>query len=227
MTTRSTQRGMAWLGGLMVAALMAGCATNPASSYDYTALRAAKPASILILPPLNPTPEVTAPAGVLASATQPLAESGYYVLPVAVTDEMFRQNGIHTAHDAQDLPVDKLRSIFGADAALYLEVQQYGTVYAVVQNDTTVELNARLMDLRTGDKLWSGHAVALDRQGSNAGGGVVGLLLGAVINQIVATATDRSVDVAARANAQLLTAGQPNGLLYGPRSPKYAADGKP
>lgn len=227
MTTRSTQRGMAWLGGLMVAVLMAGCATKPASSYDYTALRAAKPASILILPPLNPTPEVTAPAGVLASATQPLAESGYYVLPVAVTDEMFRQNGIHTAHDAQDLPVEKLRSIFGADAALYLEVQQYGTVYAVVQNDTKVELSARLIDLRTGDKLWSGHAVALDRQSSNAGGGVAGLLLGAVINQIVATATDRSVDVAARANAQLLTAGQPYGLLYGPRSPKYAADGKP
>ena len=98
--------------------LLAGCAAP--QPYDYTALRQSKPQSILVMPPLNQTPEVTAQAGVLSRATLPLAESGYYVLPVAVTEETFRQNGIISAQDAQELPVAKLREIFGADAALYI-----------------------------------------------------------------------------------------------------------
>lgn len=39
------------------------------------------------------------------------------MLPVAVTEETFRHNGIISAQDAQELPVAKLREIFGADAA--------------------------------------------------------------------------------------------------------------
>lgn len=114
--------------------LLSGCATP--QPYDYSALRQAKPQSILVLPPLNQTPEVTAPAGVLSRATLPLAESGYYVLPVAVTEETFRNNGIISAQDAQELPVAKLREIFGADAALYLDVRQYGSVYSIVSSET-------------------------------------------------------------------------------------------
>ncbi len=49
------------------------------------------------MPPLNQTPEVNASAGVLAQVTMPLAEAGYYVLPVAVTNETFKQNGMSTA----------------------------------------------------------------------------------------------------------------------------------
>ena len=48
------------------------------------------------------------------------------MLPVAVTEETFRHNGIISAQDAQELPVAKLREIFGADAALYLDVRHRG-----------------------------------------------------------------------------------------------------
>ena len=84
------------------------------------------------------------------------------MLPVAVTEETFRHNGIISAQDAQELPVAKLREIFGADAALYLDVRQYGSVYAVLKSETKVTLTARLVDLRTGDQLWSGEATDVD-----------------------------------------------------------------
>ena len=205
--------------------LLAGCAAP--QPYDYTALRQSKPQSILVMPPLNQTPEVTAQAGVLSRATLPLAESGYYVLPVAVTEETFRQNGIISAQDAQELPVAKLREIFGADAALYLDVRQYGSVYAVIKSETKVTLTARLVDLRTGDQLWTGEATASSAEGKSTNGGLAGMLVSALIDQIVDSLSDRSVQIAEIANGRLLYAGRPGGLLHGPRSPRYGADGQP
>ncbi|AVP58692.1 DUF799 domain-containing protein [Pulveribacter suum] len=218
-------RRAAWTACAAAVVLLTGCAAP--QPYDYTALRQAKPQSIVVLPPLNQTPEVAAPAGVLSSATRPLAESGYYVLPVAVTDETFRENGIISANDAQELPLAKLREIFGADAALYLDVRQYGSVYAVVRSETRVTLHARLVDLRTGEQLWNGEATASTAENKGSGGSVVGMLVSALIDQIVETLSDRSVQVAEITNGRLLYAGRPGGLLHGPRSPLYGKDGQP
>ncbi len=207
------------------AVLLTGCAAP--KPFDYTALRQAKPESILVLPPLNQTPEVTAQAGVLSRVTLPLAESGYYVLPVAVTEETFRQNGIATAQDAQDLSTQKLREIFGADAALYLNVHEYGSVYTVVRSESKVTLSAKLVDLRSGEILWTGEATASSAEGKSNNGGLVGMLVSALVDQIVETLSDRSVQIAEIANGRLLYAGRPGGLLHGPRSPKYGADRQP
>ncbi|NIF84125.1 hypothetical protein F3J24_11510 [Comamonas sp. Tr-654] len=205
--------------GLAAAVALTGCATN--APYDYSALRNAKPASILVLPPVNHSPEVNAPAGVLSQISLPMAEAGYYVLPVAVTDEMFRQNGIVSAEDAQELPVSKLQKIFGADAALYLEIKSYGTSYAVISSSTTVTLEAKLVDLRTGTQLWDGRATASSAEGQNSGGGLAGMLITALLNQIVDTVSDRSVQISAIASQRLISPAMPRGLLAGPRSPSY------
>ena len=204
---------------LVATAALTGCATT--TPYDYTALRDAKPASILVLPPLNHSPEVTAPAGVLSQATLPIAEAGYYVLPVAVTDEMFRENGIVSAEDAQDIPAAKLREIFGADAALYLDIKSYGTSYAVVTSATVVTLEAKLIDLRTGKQLWDGKASASSAEGQNSGGGLVGMLVTALVNQVVNTLNDRSVQISGIATQRLLSPNMQRGLLPGPRSVNY------
>lgn len=204
---------------LVATAALTGCATT--TPYDYTALRDAKPASILVLPPLNHSPEVTAPAGVLSQATLPIAEAGYYVLPVAVTDEMFRENGIVSAEDAQDIPAAKLREIFGADAALYLDIKSYGTSYAVVTSATVVTLEAKLIDLRTGKQLWDGKASASSAEGQNSGGGLVGMLVTALVNQVVNTLSDRSVQISGITTQRLLSPNMQRGLLPGPRSVNY------
>ena len=73
-----------------VVTLMAGCAV-PTKNVDYAAFKASKPRSIVVLPPLNESPDVGATYGMLSQVTVPLAEAGYYVLPVALVDETFRQ----------------------------------------------------------------------------------------------------------------------------------------
>ncbi len=218
------QRGaMLALGSVALLALQ-GCATPP-KPYDYAAYRESKPASILVLPPINGSPEVQATASVMAQVTQPLAESGYYVMPVSLVDETLKSNGMHSGDEAQQIPVAKLREIFGADAGLYVKVTRYGSVYKVVNSETAVTLEAKLVDLRSGQLLWEGSASAssAEQQGSSQGG-LIGMLVKAVVDQIISASSDRSHPMAGLASQRLLAAGRVNGLLYGPRSPNY---GKP
>lgn len=218
------KRSIALMGLLAVAALLGGCATRP-KPYDYTAFQQAKPSSLLVLPPVSDAPDVKAVPGVWAQATMPLAEAGYYVLPVTLVDETLRGNGIQTANDAQAIPAAKLREVFGADAAVYIKVSRYGTSYRVVDSETRVDVQARIVDLRSGALLWEGAAFATSAEQSQSNqAGLVGLLVAAVVKQIVGSATDAAFNYASIANARLLGAPRYNGVIPGPRSPNF---GKP
>lgn len=222
MSLRPIQRSL--LGACTMAmALLAGCAA-PVKT-DYTALRAAKPLSILVLPPVNDSNDVNATFSMLSQATYPLAEGGYYVMPVALVNETFQQNGMTVATDMHEVPVAKLKEIFGADAALYMKITKYGTTYTVLSSAAVVSAEARLVDLSTGTLLWSGRASASsDENNNNSGGGLAGLLVTAIVKQILNNVTDASHNVAGITSTRLLSAGTPNGLLYGPRSPLYGKD---
>ena len=124
--------------------LLGGCASK-VPAYDYAAFQQAKPVSLLVMPPVNESPDIKATPAVWAQATRPLAEAGYYVLPVTLVDETFKQNGVSSAIEATDIPYTKLRDFFGADAAVYLRVTKYGTSYAVVASETRVEVAARIV----------------------------------------------------------------------------------
>lgn len=208
---------------LAPAVFLIGCASKQAS-YDYTAFKAAKPRSIVVLPPLNNSPEVNAGNSVYAQVTYPLAEAGYYVLPVAVVGETFKQNGMTDAADIHGLDARKLNEIFGADAGLYLTISRYGSSYTVIDSVTVVSVDAKLVDLKTGALLWQGAASASSNEGNNnSGGGLIGMLVTAAVKQIINSSTDASHPLAGVANVRLLSAGVPNGLLYGPRSERYLA----
>lgn len=211
---------------VMGAALMAltGCATRQAPQHDYSALRHSNPRSILVVMPANHSPDVKADAGVLAQMTVPLAEQGYYVFPVALVDEMFKQNGLTSGEEIRSAPLKKVREIFGADAVLYLDVNDYGSSYQVIGSATKVSLDAKLIDARTGQQLWEGNASSSASSGGG-GGSLVGMLISAAASQILDTVTDRGYEVAGIATTQLVQHGsQGRRLLHGPYHPKYQAD---
>lgn len=208
---------------IVAAMLLGGCAAK-APPFDYTAYRKAKPATMLVMPPVNDSPDVKATPSVWATATLPLAEAGYYVLPVMLVDEMFKQNGVQSANDAAEVPFAKLREVFGADAAVYIRIKRYGTSYKVVDSETRVDVEGRVVDLKTGDLLWKGSAFASSaEQAQQNQGGLVGLLVAAVVKQIISANVDAAFNFGATANRRLLTP-QYNGILAGPRSPFYGKD---
>ena len=104
---------------IMLTMLVVGCASHQVTPLDYSAYKQSRPRSVVILPPLNESPDVNATYSMLSQMTRPLAESGYYVFPVTLVDETFKQNGLTEAHDIHAVAPAKLREIFGADAALW------------------------------------------------------------------------------------------------------------
>ncbi len=204
---------------LAVFLLLAGCVV-PQHDIDYTAYRQSKPRSILVLPPLNDSPDIRATYSFLSTVTKPLAEAGYYVFPVALVDQTFKENGMQNPGEMHQAPLDKLREIFGADATLYITVMQYGSSYQILNSEIRVTANARLVDNRTGQLLWQGSATASDSGGNNSNGGLAGMLASAVVKQIVNSIGDQAHPVARKTSEKLLSP-KTNGLLYGPRSPFY------
>jgi hypothetical protein len=169
---------------LGIALLMSACAST--KPYDYTAFKQSRPKSMLVLPPINDSSEVQATNGVMATVSAPLAEAGYYVMPVTMVDETFKQNGLTVPNDIHQVSTAKLREIFGADAAVYLHVKEYGTKYFLIGSDTRVTVEGKIVDLRNGVVIWEGQATASSQESEGGTqGGLVGLLVMAVVSQIV------------------------------------------
>ena len=209
---------------LLFVLAMTGCATHK-TPYDYAAFKESRPRSILVLPPVNNTPDVRASYSVLSHATRPLAESGYYVMPVTLVAETFKENGVTQPSDMHATSAEKLRQIFGADAVLYITIGQYGQVYQVINSASIVTADAKLVDLKTGKQLWVGKATASSAEGQNQQqGGLAALLVTAIVKQVLGSALDQSHQIAGVTTTRLLSAGGAQGVLYGPRSPHYGKD---
>ncbi|SDO44433.1 hypothetical protein SAMN05216213_10160 [Ectopseudomonas guguanensis] len=210
-------------GALLVClAILGGCAAP--KGYDYTAFLESKPASILVLPPVNQSPDVKASYSLYSQVTLPLSEAGYYVMPVGVVDETFKQNGLMNAEEVRQASPQKLREIFGADSVLYLDVTEYGSSYKIISSEVAVTASAKLVDLRNGKLLWEGTARASSaEQQQNNGGGLVGMLIVALVDQVVNTLSDRGHEIAGITSIRLLSSNTHNGILPGPRARPDAA----
>lgn len=223
----AAMRRLTLAGAAAALATLVGCAAPP-KPYDYTAFREARPASLLVLPPVNESPDVKATYSVLAQATMPLAEAGYYVLPVTLVDETFRENGLLTPNDIHAVDPKRLREVFGADAAVYITVKRYGSTYMVLASETAVAVEAKIVDLRSGTLLWQGSASASSSENSSSNqAGLVGLLVQALVEQVINSSTDAGHRIAGIADSRLFSPQRPNGLLYGPRSPQRGKPASP
>ena len=207
----------------VAAALLAaasGCAVRPPP--DYSRYRAHLPRSILVLPPLNETTDVTAPYDYLATISRPLAEAGYYVFPVAVIDAFLKENGLPTAGEMHAVTLAKVHEVVGADAVLYVTIEDWGQKYRIISSDTVVKGRAHLVDVANGETLWDG--VIFAQQSSSAGQtDPFAMLLAALITQVVSSATDPAHNLARTANGTMVFDGD-RGLLLGPRHPGSASD---
>jgi hypothetical protein len=200
----------------LLLALGACASTEP---YDHSLFLAHEPRSVLVLPPLDNSMEVDAGYAYLSTVTRPLAERGYYVFPVAVVDRLMRDNGLMTAADMQTAPLDKLREVFDPDAVLYITLHDWGTAYRVLDSATEVTVEAHMVDVETGTEIWGGQRTAV-MSSSSGQSDILGMLVGAVVNQIATSVSDPSLDVARDCN-QKLFCNDYDGLLLGARHPEY------
>jgi hypothetical protein len=116
-----------------------------------------------------------------------------------LVDHFLKENGMPTAGEMHDVGLDKFSKIFGADAVLFITVEEYGTKYYVVTNVTKVRAKATLVDTKTGTKLWEGVS-EIATNSSGTGNFIADLILAAA-NQIVNTSVDYAYFLSRTANS--------------------------
>lgn len=193
--------------------VLSGCAS--VEPYNYTAFKAELPRSILVLPPINSSVEVNAPYSYLSTISRPLAEKGYYVFPVSVVDTFLKENGLPTPAEMNGIALEKIDEVIGADAVLYIDIQDWGQKYQVLSSVTVVQGQVKLVSVKTGEVLWDAPINAQHNPNGGNGQGVLGALVGAVVSQIVGEIADNSPLVARMANNAAIYS-KKRGLLNGP-----------
>jgi len=155
----------------------------------YPKLYKQHPISILVLPARNTTTAVDATDHFRYTITQPLAEKGYYVFPVHLVDSFFKSENLSDAELIRNIPVKKLKEIFGADAILYVDINAWDTGYTVISSNVDVGLSFALVDANTGEEIWQSNAYAYSYEGIDSNNGLIGLVVSAIATAIN-TATD-------------------------------------
>ncbi len=198
---------------LLITCVLQGCVGPQHINLD--AFYAHPPRSIVVVPVVNESPEVTANSVFITTITQPLAERGYYVFPVYLTDMILRDFGLVEAGHIQLLPPERFNELFGADAVLFITIKDWSTKYLVLASSVVVDMEYVLKDTRTGTVLWQNHQNYVQ---SSGGGDPIAMAVSAALNALL---TDY-LPLARQAN--FLAFQPPKGLPAGPYHPEYQQD---
>lgn len=184
---------------LILAVGLSACATTPLKP---SAMEAARPRSILIVPVVNQSLNVNAPDYFLSTVSRPLADKGYYVFPVNAVKRLLEDDGLSDADLVHNAPASRLASLFGADSVLYVSIERWDARYLVVATQVTVQLSYVIKDGRTDQVLWQDkQTIVYQPESSNSGNPLVDLAVNAV-NAAITKAAPNYLPLARQANAR-------------------------
>jgi hypothetical protein len=178
------------------------------------------PLTILVLPPINMTTAADAKEYYMTTVAEPLSFAGYYIYPIEVTTDILKAEGLYDTELITNLPPQKFKQYFGADAVMYIKILKWDTAYYVIGGHVTVAVDFLLKSTTTGKDLWKYDGIIqLDTTGDSGGApGLAGLLV-KVIATAVKTATTDYVPLAKRANIITISS-----MPYGKYHPNFDKD---
>jgi hypothetical protein len=160
---------------------LAACATAP-TAYDYTAFHKEAPHSIVVVPALNNTANVTAPDWFLSTMSQPFSNRGYYVFPANMVRGMLNDSGLGDAGLVHHADARRLQPLFGCDAVLFVDINKWDSKYVVLSTTTEVEFAYELRSCKTNETLWKNNqSIRYQPQGSSSGNLLASLIADAII----------------------------------------------
>lgn len=178
------------------------------------------PLTILVLPPINESTAADAKEYYSTTIAEPLSLAGYYVFPIEVVSEIFKQEGLYDTESMADMPAGKFKEYFGADAVLYTRIRKWDTAYYVIGGHMTVSVDFLLRSTATEETLWKYNGtIVVDTTGDSGNApGLAGLLVQAVGTAVKTASTDY-VPLAKQANRIALVT-----IPYGKYNPAYDQD---
>lgn len=213
------------VGVLVTLVVCAGCVTPPPAK-DYSKFLASDPHSILLVPPVNRTAEVTAGAYFLSTVPLPLTERGYYVFPTNLVKRTLEDDGLYDADLVHTADPTRLAELFGADTILYISIERWNAQYLVINTQVAVEFDYKLVDGKTGDVLWQERRSLVYNSSQGDYSSAPSALVSIFIDVIAAAATKAApnyMPLAREVNAVVFQYPGP-GFPAGPYNSNYGTD---
>jgi len=168
------------------ALILAGCVNAPQSITKKDAfpkMYAENPKTILILPAINKSTAAEATDYYATTIAEPLTQKGFYVLPMTVTNPLLKQEGIIDGAQLRNSDMSVFGKHFGADAVLFVTINEWKTSYVVVAGSVTVGIGFELVSTKTSEVLWKyKNTIVVDTSGNGNNGGLLGALIATAIN---------------------------------------------
>jgi hypothetical protein len=202
---------------LSAAAILAACATAPPSK-NYSAFRAENPRSILVVPTLNNTLNVQAPEFFLSTVSRPFGERGYYVFPAHMVQRLLESDGLSDPGLVHSADPRRLEKLFGCDAVLLIDIQQWDSKYLILTTQTTVKFDYSLKSCKTSNLLWQDTQTMVYSPQANSSGNPIADLIAQAVVAALEKGAPNYMPLTIQANAA--AAGTPGrGLPAGPYLP--------
>jgi hypothetical protein len=207
--------------GMFVVALT-GCTQYVTKEEFAPKMYSDHPKTILVLPPINKSTAADAKEYYATTVAEPLTNSGYYVFPMEIVYDILQQEGLFDTETMMNVPPQKFKEFFGADAVLYVTIEKWDTKYFLTSGSVTVKAICELKSTVSGDVLWFyDEAVEVNTSGESGGAtGWAGLLVKA-LTTAVKTATQSYIPLAREASEKMFVA-----MPFGAYHKKYNQDQK-
>ncbi len=199
--------------------LLASCASNQwqTKSEAFPAMYDDRqPVTIVVVPAINNTTAAEASNYFNVTITEPVANQGYYPMPVEIVRDIFLKEGIVDSKLIKGMPASIFKKNFGADAVLFVTINAWDTNYAVVAANVTVGLEYVMISTNTNEIIWQySSSIAVDTAGQSSG-----FIIADIISTAINTAVTDYVPIAKSVNAQAFIA-----LPHGKYSKQHRLDG--
>ncbi len=211
------------LGILGLTGIVAACASAPVSK-DYSVFRSENPRSILVVPALNNTLNVSAPDFFLSTISRPFAERGYYVFPAHMVKRVMEDDGLGDPGLVHNADAARFSRLFGCDSALFVTIQQWDSKYLLLATQTTVRFDYALKSCKTGASLWQdSQQMVYSPQANSGGGNPIATLIAQAVMAAIEKGAPNYMPLTIQANAQAAGV-QGQGLPAGPYLVGYGKD---
>jgi len=154
---------------------------------QYPEMYNSKPATLLVMPPINNTTNVEAKEYLYSSITKPLCEAGYYVISPALAMDVFKAESAYDAELFVDKPLTKFQKYFGVNAVVFSEINTWEKTYGGIKT----EIRYFIKDATNGEIIFDRTCnLFLSTQISSGSGSLVGQLVSMTATAINTIATD-------------------------------------
>ncbi len=176
---------------ILGAFFMVSCSSSITRGAQYPKMYEEKPASIVVMPPINQTNSVEAKDYFYTTMYIPLCEKGYYVFSPYLTMEMMQTESAYDSEMFLTGSLEQFKNVLGADAAMFTIIKSWQK--STVGGKITVGVEYVLRSTTSGETLYNREGLITVDTSINTGGGLLGSLVNLAATAINTALTDKIV----------------------------------